>query len=573
MGKQPDARLIDFVLPGVAWGLFGGLLEGVVRTWLQSVGATNFDARLTAVSPRIIWVAPVSYVLLFTAVSIAIALGRLALGRVRWEHVTMVAVGMLAWLGPIAASGRVANVSAVLLALGLSVATNRLISADVLARRKALVQATTMLAVLAGASLVAVEVAERQLSTRPPLAAAGTSQPANVILIIVDSLRADRLQNYGYARAQSPALIKIASEGVLFAHAIAASSWSLPSHVSLLTGRYPTEHGAEIDRYDGRLPMISQAFQDKGYRTGAISANTLVFSRAFGFDAGFEHFTDSFYSPLDGFTRTILGKQVHKAVAHALGWRYHPVKLNAEAVTHAAARWIAAEPGVPFFLALNYFDVHDPGAPIPPVNGNGYDGAVTYVDRWVGELVSSLDSRGLGDDTVVMVTSDHGQSHGEHNLKAHGSSLYIEQIHVPLIVRAPTRVPAGRRIDVPVSLISVPATLLQLGLGATQDSFRGPSLVPLWSDAAGSPEWPPPISELRYRPWHRSREGQDALQSVVEHPWHYIRHTKGANELFHLEQDRAETNNLARDAAHKDVVGRLEHTLNGMATLSSKSSE
>ena len=545
-GRLSRSRWTDLLLLGLAWGLVGGLVEGVVRLWLQNAGATNFDLRLTGISTRLIWVAPLTYAASFAVLGLAIGVAQRLVGRLDWDRLAMVGLGTLAWVGPLASSGRIAAISVSLLALGLGTTADRLLPPGPY-RRGVVRRSAVALVVLVAVLGVAVEYVGRQREARVantlPTPAKGAP---NVLLIIIDTLRADRLATYGYRKGSTPTLTRLAGEGTQFDWAVAASSWSLPSHVSMLTGRMPEAHGAEIDMYDGRFQTLPQTMLTLGYRTAAISANTLVFSTAQGLGRGFLRFDDSFYSLADGFTRTMLGRRAHKTVARVLGWTYHPVKRPAADVTARALEWARSQGDRPFFLVLNYFDVHDPEGPRSPSSTSldPYDEAVADVDRAVGDLISGLTSRGLTDRTVIVVTADHGESLGDREENGHGTSLNVEQVHVPLIVRYPPRVPAGRRVTRAVSHTSLPATLLDLA-GVAPGTFPGRSLSALWQPQAEGLAWLTPRSELRYRPWQRTLEGQDLLRSLVDLPWHYVEHSEGGPELYNLLEDPRETTNLA----------------------------
>ncbi len=548
----------EFLLLGISWGLFGGLIEAAVRLWLQQAGATSFDLRLNTISGRLLWVAPLSYAALFASIGLTFAAAQRLVGRVDWDRIAMLSLGALAWIGALASSGRIALISVVVLAVGLSATANRMVPAEK-RRRRVLWRSAVVMSAVVALAVVGVEYGarwhQRRATSALPPSAVGAP---NVLIVVVDTLRADRLASYGYTKGATPAMTRLAGEGVQFDWALAASSWSLPSHVSLLTGYQPAMHGAEMDMYDGRFPTLGEALLARGYGTAAISANTLVFSTAQGFGSGFLRFDDSFYSLLDGFSRTMLGRRIHKTIASALHWIYHPVKRTAADVTLRATDWIEQRGQRPFFLVLNYFDVHNPVAHVTAARGDAYDDAVADVDAALGNLMSYLDDEGLTGDTVVAVTSDHGESLGQHGLDGHGTSLYIEQVHVPLILRFPPRIQAGSRVAAPVSLTSLPNTLLELAGATALQPFPSPSLVPLWRNPDAGLEWPMPRSELRYRPWHHTLQGQDLLQSLLDLPWHYVGHSLADDELFNVVDDPGETTNLAKDVRSRDVLKRFQ---------------
>jgi arylsulfatase A-like enzyme len=430
----------------------------------------------------------------------------------------------------------------------------------------------------------------------------------------VDTLRADHLSSYGYHRPTSPRLDALAQQGVLFETAIATSSWTLPSHVSLVTGRYAYENPARGSPLDPSLPTIAEAFRARGYRTGAFSANTFFFSRQVGFGRGFIRFEDYFHSWADRAARTLYGRKVSQYLLQRLGFEDIPGRKLAEHVTAGTLDWIADDPR-PFFVMLNYFDTHDPYLPPQPWRNkfsrqpnpggvlnsfllryypemspeqlqgeiDAYDGALAYVDDQIGRLLDALAQQGRLENTIVVITSDHGEMLGEHELFLHRNCLYREAIHVPLILRWPGRLPAGARIAQPVSIASLPATLMEL-VGAENAAFPGPSLAPLWQLPLPVANWPDPLAELAqfpFEPVKREPAYHGAMQSLVSPAWHYIEHEKFGPELFHWENDRAQTHNLAvtpegrpvADALAAQLKQRLSQPRLGAAASSAAPSE
>src|SRR6202030_2172864 len=212
---------------------------------------------------------------------------------------------------------------------------------------------------LDGGAWLREDILTAELSTAP-------QGSPNILVIVVDTLRADHLSTCGYVRATIPNLDRIAKQGVLFENAYSASSWTLPSHATMLTGRYPHEHGADLSYYDGRYPTIAQVLRGEGYRTGAFSANLLYFCRTRGFGAGFLHFEDFFGSWADIVSHTLYGREFNKHVTLPLGYKDIPGRKRAADVNREFLRWVDRATGKRFFAFLNYFDVHDPFFPSEP---------------------------------------------------------------------------------------------------------------------------------------------------------------------------------------------------------------
>lgn len=404
----------------------------------------------------------------------------------------------------------------------------------------------------------------------------------NFLVIIVDALRADHLSAYGYSRQTSPNLDRLASRGVVFDRAVAPSSWTLPSHASLLTGRLESEHHAGDSKafLDDHLPVISSAFQQMGYRTAAFSGNSWVFDRRLGFGRGFVHFEDG--SVVEKLLQTNLGKHLLNQLGR---WRLADIALgrqNARVITDHASHWISKSQK-PFFVVINYFDVHAPYmpsqefmrrfSPREPLRGqafwpldihlepqqlndqiDAYDACILFTDAEISELLDRLRQGGYLNNTIVVVTSDHGEAFNEEGFIFHGQALYWNLIHVPLVIYAPGRIPP-RRIGTPVSLVSLPTTLLDLAHASTKD-YPWPSLQPFWQSASSQPQqkWPAPVSELD---WIGESEifpsHYGPMRSVVTMAWHYIEGGKLGAELYRCCGTENLEQNLLPTAAGKEV--------------------
>jgi arylsulfatase A-like enzyme len=308
-----------------------------------------------------------------------------------------------------------------------------------------------------------------------PAAAPAASVPGrpNVLLIVLDTVRADHLGLYGYRRRTSPNLDELAADSLVFDRARANATYSLASHASLFTGLPPSRHGARpipkrwFERHhtlnlaarDFRVrndvPTLAQDLKTLGYSTAGISANDVYLARWTGLQRGFDAFEANArrryrYFPLSApFVAHVLP---HLGVPHHVGsfqdtWR-------APDITEAAIAWLQAAP-TPFFLFLNYFDAHRPYDPPggSPFRGDGvgrdgdvanYDGEIAFLDIHLGRLLQFMRDRGLLERTLVIITSDHGEYLGEHGLGGHPPVLYEPVLSVPLIVRFPGGGPTGR---------------------------------------------------------------------------------------------------------------------------------
>jgi arylsulfatase A-like enzyme len=424
----------------------------------------------------------------------------------------------------------------------------------------------------------------------------------------VDTLRADHLSTYGYARATSPFLTGIARQGVLFEDAVSTSSWTLPAHQSLLTGRYPHEHGPLREQpLNENYPTLAQVLDKRGYRTAAFSANNDFFCRRAGFARGFLHFEDYFYSVEDMIYRTFWGRVFfHNYLAGLVGRDELPARRTAANVNRSLLRWLDRDPDKPFFAFVNFLDIHTPYVPERPyrykfagsdaqaqcpspqlslsmllhrsnefdylmglsaecfqLQIDAYDGGISYVDDQIAALFAELARRGLDKNTLIVITSDHGESFREHGLVTHGTSLYRELVWVPLIYWWPSHIPSGIRIDRPISAASLPATIMDLLGDPDAKEFPVPSVAQLWNLPGSSPDWPYPISELAqdvYVP-KQYPAYQGWLKSITDPRWHLIVTQSGATELYNYPQDPGEIQNLAESAQGKAVVDAVETQL------------
>jgi arylsulfatase A-like enzyme len=422
----------------------------------------------------------------------------------------------------------------------------------------------------------------------------------NVLLLVVDTVRADHLSCYGYHRPTSPNLDALAREGVLFENAIAPSSWTQPSHASLLTGQYTHEHHAEFDPLDKRYPTIGEALSRQGYRAGAFSGNLNYFTQAQGFGRGFLHFEDYYFNVLDMVLRTAPGRVIDVYVFDRFPkvrrfWRKRAPEVNAEFF-----RWVDADRERPFFAFLNYFDVHspyllpgalrgrfgtgshseldagrlvgderdadhllkdEPGTPERSIDA--YDDCTLYADEHLRRLLWGLRERGLADNTLVIVTSDHGEQFMAHGLQGHGNSLYRQLIHVPLVVCWPGHVPAGVRVAQPVSIKALAATVLDLIGVQDETAFDDPSLARLWQDPAAAEHWPHPVAELAINPLFSKKNpvAHGAMKCLVTPDWHLIVNQELPPELYDWKRDPQELHNRAGQKAMAPEIERLEAEL------------
>lgn len=588
--QLPASSKEIFTLAAAA-GLIAGLVEGALLFGLARANLLTWRLEHRAYWYETLWIAPLVDLVLFMLGGAVFALGRRLLPRLPLKRVGWGAFAFLVvfdWLF-ILLFGKVSVVAILILAAGIAYQVFSFVVKREAVMTRRLTQALPW---LAGVTVVLVFVIqgggwlnEKIRTARLPQAAPGAP---NVIVIIVDTLRADHLSSYGYERNTSPFMDRLAAEGVRFETAIAPSSWTQPSHASLLTGRYTYEHQAELTPLDDTYPTIGEVMQANGYRTAGFSANTLFFTRRQGHGRGFLHFEDNYQSVTDAFFNSSLYGFLFDfyGLRKVLNYEGVPTRRLASDINAAALNWMEGG-GEPFFVFMNYFDVHDPYTPPEPyrskyasvpnpgglVNGfveryspsltpeqiqsemDAYDGAIAYVDDQIKALFAELERRGLLENTIVIVAADHGESFGEHGILQHSASLYWQEIHVPLIVWAPGRVPAGKTIATPVSLTSLPPTILAL-IGADPQPFPAQPLTLLINETVSPSDWRNPISELAQMVGaakvNPSTHG--AIKSVVGSEMQYIAHETFGEELYNWREDPQETNNLINDPAARDAL-------------------
>jgi len=289
---------------------------------------------------------------------------------------------------------------------------------------------------------------------------AATSAP-NVVLVTIDTLRADRVGAYGHAAAETPTIDRLAREGVLVEDAVVQVPQTRPSHASIFTGRYPYEHGIR-DNYSTPLapgtPTLASILRQHGWDTAAFIGAYPV-SRPSGLDRGFAVFDDPFAAG-DATTREARTER------------------RAKEVVDKALAWLVRPRSGPFFAWLHLFDPHAPyeaPAPFGPRHARSpYDGEVAYADAQVGRVLAWLDEKGLRRRTLVVVTSDHGEGLGEHGEDEHMFFVYDSTLRVPLVFSWPGRLPAGARVRGQFRSVDLLATVLELA-GAPAPPTSGAS--------------------------------------------------------------------------------------------------
>ncbi len=365
-------------------------------------------------------------------------------------------------------------------------------------------------------------------SSEPPPVPAPSAR--NLVIITIDTLRADRVGAYGYRAARTPAIDALARDGMRFTHAYATAPITLTSHASLMTGRYPAGHGARHNgmRLDLSTPTLADALSRAGFATGGF-VGAFPLDRRFGLIKGFQTYGD---------------RMPRGAPGHAINER--PGRL----VVDEALAWLAANRAGRFFLWVHLFEPHAPyGNPADPVEARRpaqarYDDEVSEADRQVARVIEALGADRAS--TLVVFAADHGEAFGEHGEIGHSVFVYDTTLHVPLVFSGPG-IPAGRTSDERVDLIDVAPTVMR-ALAVTPFDTDGVDLEPVISGGAL------PARDLYAESFAPLLDfGWSPLRSLRSGSWKYI--AAPSPELFDLARDPAETTNVLE--AHKAEAAAL----------------
>ncbi len=615
VGEVLRAGSGPIVVTCVGLGLLSGVLELAVQLTVKHLedDAPGFFRG----NRHVVWIVPLVNLMFFLVMGLGLAL-RARLRSYRPSRLNAFLPCFAAILAVLLAVKGLHTLACVALAGGLA---SRL--APVLRSRSSrgsrLARAGILVLGLLTTGLVAGSIGREFWKERSGLAALSPSRVGapNVLLIVLDTVRADHLSLYGYERRTSPHLDRLAARGLRFDHARSTAPWTLPSHASLFTGRWAHELSAGLKGpLNDADPTLAEVLKDRGYTTAGFVSNTTYVSAETGLARGFLHYEDHILDPRGLLRSTSLGKRLidpllteAQKLTASLGFSWFApgngkAFKNAATINSAFLDWLPATGDRPFFAFLNYFDAHHPYV-VPKgferhfgtkpesrqdeltlhrwwsldkrkassrdlaLARDGYDDCLAYLDEQLGELFSELDTRGLLDETIILVTSDHGEHLGEHELFGHASSLYGPEVHVPLVLVAPGRVPSGTSVAQTVSLRDIPATLLELVDGKAAE-FPGRSLSRFWKSAATSEPVLSEVDDHAKGPANggRSPVFRGPMKAIRAGQIVYIRNGDGREELYDLAVDPGEEHDLAVAPAALPVLERsrvdLENLLRGV---------
>jgi len=380
----------------------------------------------------------------------------------------------------------------------------------------------------------------------------GAKGPSNLLLVTLDTVRADRIGAYGYAGARTPVLDRLAERGVLFEAAFCQAPLTLPSHVSLLTGTYPFFHGVRDNGYftlTERATTLAEVLGRAGYDSAAFIGGYPLDSR-FGLDQGFALYDDE----LSG------GRGQH------FGMVLNTERPASESTDRALA-WLKQPRAQPFFLWMHYYDPHAEYLPPPPFDRafaeRPYDGEIAYVDQQLGRLIAALGELDLERSTVIAAISDHGESLGEHGEYEHGLQLYDNTARVPWILALPDERFAGRRVGALVETVDLMPTVLELLGQKVPRGVQGLSAVPLL-DGRGDR-----LRDAVYLETYSPRLYFERCELLGwrDRRFKYIRAPRP--ELYDLQRDPAERDNIVARAPER--ARRMDDALKRFVALAEQS--
>ncbi len=582
--------------------LWIGMLTGLGEVFLLAV-KKYFLHPVVHVGADIVWMAPLAEVCLFIVPGIILSLTAWRWPRRISLRSAIFLFSFLYFLSLLYMYYTLPVYAKLLLATGLAVQTARFVGRypNGLYRfvRRTVIWIVLFVVMLGVGVSVNRWYSEHRAAANLPVAHLGAP---NVLLIVLDTVRAESMSLYGYEQETTPFLESLAEQGVVFQYAIATSSWTLPTHASLFTGRFNYENLTGLYRpLDATYPTLAEVLGSYGYITGGFVANNWYCSAEHGIARGFAHYEDyvAHAGELARSSSLVRFAFDQAWIRRLLGYYEELGRKPAPRINNNFLRWIDRVPsGSPFFAFLNYFDAHMPY--LPPASfaqrfgctdqldtflmrfdrelhlssnttteeveslRNAYDGTIAYLDYELKRLFGELRQRDLLDRTLVILVSDHGEEFSEHSTIFHGLDLYIQSIRVPLILRLPGIIPANVTVQKPVTLRDIPSTVIDL-LDLPDDGlFPGRSLGRYWTESGNEePEgFSPVLSELNHASWKVGAPvAKGDMKSLIIGDIHYIRNGDGTEEIYDLRHDPAEQNDLVGSPEQQLMIEKFRSSL------------
>lgn len=596
LGKKLTTNALHQPLGVLMFAAWIGLITGLIEAFYQLFYRQYLHRSIIGHSRDLLWMAPLAELVLFTTVGGVLALVVWRFGR--WISIRVVAFALCftSFVALLLLFPGLHRWSVLLLATGLGVQSARVIGKHQVGFFRVVRRSLGWLCLLvigAGLGLQGWQVwKERQaLATLP----SPPPDTPNVLLITLDTVRAKSLSLHGYSRATSPELERISKSSVRFDRAIVTAPWTLPSHASLLTSRLPHETSIGwFSPLDATHPTLAEVLSKQGFATAGFVANLEYCSSETGLGRGFHHYEDYRVTPSQIAISSTLGTRLVDLIAgKVFGYADHVNRKPAHLLNASFLNWLTRNDQRPFFAFLNYYDAHDPLLPPEPFASkfgqpgrernpavwperewtaeeiqyerDAYDGSIAYLDQQLGALFAELQRRGKLDNTLVIITSDHGEQFSEHGVMGHGYDIFMTTLHVPLLMRMPSRIPGNTVVNEAVTLRDVPATVLDI-LGLKNEvGFSGKSLAQFWNGKlTPGPTGPELVaSELNFAPNLPAHfpVSKGDMKSIISGQYHYIRNGDGSEHLFNLQADPDETRDLSRAQDQAQVLQRFRTSL------------
>ncbi len=564
------------------------------------------------------WMVPVSDLALFAVLGVGFALAACWWPR-EVERSEAYVLAVPAVVGPLLAIRGLYPIAALILGLGVATKLGGFLRSNpARTRRLVRVGVPVLVVVVAGVAWL------KPGRPAPEHHLIGSPEPdrPNVLLLVLDTVRADHLSLYGYDRPTTPNLKRWAERGIRFDRARAPAPWTLPSHASMLTGYWPHQLSADVSHaLDRAKPTLAESLGDRGYATGGFVANTYYCNAWYGVDRGFDRYEDFAENEQITPSEILRSSTLGARLARKLGLKLatpgsRDSRKSAATINHDALAWVDGLPAhQPFFAFLNYYDAHGPyetppgyarqfvrpgdteaheaaivrefeamakrtpdpadpeaahhvqavGAEAARIMVDGYDDCIAALDSEIGRLLDGLNQRGVLQDTLVLITSDHGEHFGDRGLFGHGNSLYHPLIDVPLLVIPPTQSQVSTPLVVaePVSLRDIPATVIDLLNLTPRAEFPGTSLATHWQGS--NLDVDPPLSVVeqqhRFPPSPHIPASLGPLWSLARAGLTYIRQSDGSEQLYDSKNDPFEVHNLATLPEQASTLARFRSTL------------
>ena len=626
---------LEILLLGATLGLSLGLIE---------IGALSMKkfmlGRYLHLNPQIAWLGPFFYAMAFAGLGLLVWFAGRRASSAALVRATVFLSVTLGASGVFFVINGLHTAAVLLLALGAGAQAARLVATRWERLRPRLPRLLAACATVV--ALLGLRINADMLTGGDEGRGSARAGAPNVLWIIWDTVRAENLSLYGYARATSPALDALARRGVVFDQAVSPAPWTLPAHASMFTGLPAHRLNTDWRQPFGRGPVtVAEIASEHGYRTGGFVANLFYTSRESGLARGFSTFRDYPRASIPEFLRStslarsgvgvsadaarllrrIRGRgappgefsgteagtgartgsreidgrvtpvaqrrrSTPRGMRRWLGQMRNEARVWAPQINEKFLDWVGEDDGQrPFFAFLNYFDAHDPYEPPPPfdtlfsragVTGEvtmsegkrytprevealivAYDQSIAYADHHLAKLLGELDSRGLLENTIVVVSSDHGEEFGEHGVFTHGHSMYQPALRVPLVIAFPGKVPQGYRVDRWVTTTDLAATVLSLA-NIPNEGVHGESLERWWSPPSSGADAADDTlrSRVSYAwavpDYYPISKGD--IETVFADPYKYIKNGDGREELYNLREDAGEARDIA---AAKEVESIL----------------